>query len=568
MKDWIEEQLDRFGVPGVAVTVVVGDDVVVSDGFGVRDLPSGEPVTPSTSFALASVTKAFTAAAVGALVDDGVLDWDEPVRNHIPGFTLFDPVATERLCLRDMLSHRSGLPRHDMLWYANDDLDRAGAVERLRHLKPNKDFRTTWQYNNNMFLAAGYLCGLVTGSTWEDVVRERVFEPLGMKSSAFSHEEAAIHTDVSTGHDMRQDEVTAIPYSSGSHLCGPAGSIYSTLDDMSAWLRVNLGGGVLDGKRVLSEDTVREMQRPQMVVPEASMFPEVREIGYGLGWQIGNYRGHKMVHHGGNIDGFTTLVTMLPEQRIGMVLLCNRNATTLRTAAAYHVFDEALGLEANPWEDRFFELQESMRTGGLEAKARVHRVDGAPPSHSLADYAGEYEHPAYGTMSIAVAETDDRLEPTWRALEATIAHRHYDVFDVDIEGQEAAQMPLTFLTNAEGDISSLTMPLEPSVEPIVFRRLPDARLTDPAALDAFVGRYVMGPIELAVTQERPGTLKMKVAIPGSAPMELEADRGTRFRVKGSASTTVTFKLTDAGTVAEALVQPVGVFLPVSPALVR
>jgi CubicO group peptidase (beta-lactamase class C family) len=553
LRSWLEQELERFDVPGVAVAVVHEGKTQMCDAVGLRDREADLDVTPDTAFAIGSVTKSFTAAGIGALVDDGVLAWDEPVRRHLRDFELRDHVATERMTVVDMLSHRSGLPRHDLLWYGNNAIDRADAVHRLRHLEPNRDFRTAWQYNNLLYLTAGHLCEVVTGESWEDLLRRRLFEPLGMTSTTFSYEEAEGAGEVALPYAERRGEVVRIPYAQGSWLCGPAGSVYSTLTDMVRWLELHMGGGA----DVLTPGTLAMLHKAHMVMPQTVMFPEARDTAYGLGWFMGTYRGHKLVHHGGNIDGFTSLVSMLPDEGVGVVFLSNRDVTMLRAAFSYHVFDELLGLDPLPWPERVKEFWDATTGGAKAAKARVVRADDRPPVHPLDAYAGDYEHPGYGTITISV--DGDRLVPRLHDLALSMAHRHYETYDLEVGRFEEMQMTVTFRTDAEGDVADLAVPFEPSVEPIVFTRLPDPELSDEAVLRTFEGTYAMGPLTLEVTQSRPGRLTAAVA--GQGPMRLVPHRGRRFRVDGVQGASATFEVDDDGAVREVLVQPVGVFTP-------
>ncbi|MGH2758976.1 MAG: serine hydrolase [Actinomycetota bacterium] len=552
LDDWIEEQRKAFEVPGLAVGVIHDAKTVLSRGFGLRDVAGGLPVTPDTGFGIASVTKAFTAAAVGALVDDGLVEWDRPVREYIPNFKMHDHVATGCLTPRDLLCHRSGLPRHDVVWYGRSDRTRAQLVESLRHLQPSKPFRSTWQYNNLMYVTAGHLCEILTGSTWEELVRRRIFGRAGLTASTFSHEESGELGEVCLPYARRKSEVTLIPYRSSSDATGPAGSIYSTLADMSAWLRLNLDGGKLGDQRVLSEDTVRQLHAPQMVMSEQSFFPEVYDSAYGLGWHIGNYRGRKVVHHGGNIDGFTSLVTMLPGEGAGVVVLANKGATLIRGAIAYHVFDELLGLDPLPWGQRLVGLEQAMVTGAKEAKRLADRVEGTTPAHPLEDYAGSYEHPAYGSLDVEI--DGDRLRPKFRDLDVSFEHRHYDLFDLEIEEVEDAQLTATFHTSPDGTITSMSAPLEPTVDPIVFARVPDP-MPPAEVCERIAGTYAMGPLDVTIEFAAPDRLVGR--IPGSGAYALVPYRGLKFRVEGLQHATATFKQED-GRFVELLLQPVGV----------
>lgn len=551
---WIEQQREAFGVPGLAVGVIQDGKIVLSQGFGSRDVAQGLPVTPDTAFAIGSATKAFTAATVGALVDDGLLEWDRPVREYIPNFQLYDHIATEAMTARDLLCHRSGLPRHDMIWGGGRDASRKEMVEILRYLQPSKPFRTTFQYNNLMFLTAGYLSEVVTGEQWEALVSRRIFERAGMSSSSFA-QDSGVASEVSLPYAKRRGEVGEIPYAESLDAVGPAGSIYSSLTDMMNWLRLSLDGGRLGDSSVLSAETVKELFAPQMTMPEERLFPELVDSAYGLGWFIGNYRGHKLVHHGGNIDGFTSLVTMLPEDGIGIVILSNRNATLIRWAIALHTFDELLGLDARPWGERLLGRQEAGESGAKDAKARAHRVLDAEPSHPIESYAGTYSHPGYGTFTVSVE--DGELRGSFRKFKIGIAHRHYDIFSLELEDYEDAQIYASFLTDPEGRISWLSIPLEPTVEPIVFAREPEMPPIE--TCERLVGAYEMGPVELTIEFKAPARLIAK--IPGAGSLRLEPYDGLTFKVKGAEGVTVRFDLADGGAVREILVQPMGVFRP-------
>ena len=559
MKDLVDGQLGAFGVPGAAVAVVHDGDVVLCGAFGLADVGGARPVTTNTSFAIASTTKAFTAAAVAALVDDGLVEWDTPVRHYLPDFELRDHVATERLTPRDLLCHRSGLPRHDMLWYGNPSEDRGELVRALRHVEPSADFRQTFQYNNTMYATAGHLIEVVTGETWETFLRARLLEPLGMRQTTCSYEEAGEIGPVAVPYAGRGEAVVQMPSSPNSRLCGPAGSIYSPIEDMVYWLSVHLDGGTRDGRTVLSAAATRELLAPQMVQSSTALFPEAADSAYGLGWFIGTYRGHLHVHHGGNIDGFTSLVTMLPDERAGVVVLCNRDLTPFCDALTYSVYDRLLGLEPLPWVDRIRTSESASWAGSRAATARLPRRENAPPTHPLEEYVGDYVHPAYGTFGISVA--DGVLVPTYRLVPMTLKHRHFDVWDADVGIRERSPKPLTFRTDPRGDISALEIPLEPAVAPIVFQRAPDARLTEPAFLTSLVGRYACGPLEISVEQATPGTLS--ATLPTAGQVTLVATRGTTFRVATMPTVTFTFELDDSGAVQELVVQPAGIFLPVS-----
>lgn len=554
---FIEQHREEWEVPGCAVAVVKGDEILLNEGFGLRNRDEGLPVTPTTLFAIGSTTKAFTAATLGAMVDDGLIEWDKPVREYIPGFRLHDAVATERIAPRDLLSHRTGLPRHEFAWMAHPERTRADLVSRLRHLPPSKDIRQVFQYCNLGYVTAGYLVERATGMTWEEYVATRLLKPLGMDRTNFSVFVSQRDDNFSKPYERRGEAVVEIPFRVIDHT-GPAGSINSSTTDMIAWLRVNLNGGRAGDAQVIAPETLRAMQSPQMVYPESRTFPEVFHFAYGLGWLIGHYRGYRLVEHGGGIDGFLTELMLLPEQGVGVVVLTNSTSGVLGRVLAYRVLDELLGLDTLPWHQRFKERYDASRGGMKEARAASVRVE-APLPRPLNAYVGEYEHPGYGTFSILLE--DDRLVPRFGTLNIALAHRHFDVFDLEWRelSEDLHVFPLTFETGPEGDVVSLTVPFEPSVDPIRFLRQPDSRARDPQLLGTLTGTYVMGPIELVVTLKAESVLT--IATPGNPAVELVPRRGLRFGVKESASNTVEFVLGPDGSVEKVVVQPAGVFTP-------
>lgn len=465
---FVEEQLALWEVPGCAVGVIHGDGIVMNAGFGTKELDVVAPISAKTLFPIGSTTKSFTAAAVATLVDDGLIEWDRPIRDYIPGFTMHDTVATERITARDLLAHRSGLPRHEFVWLGHADRTRAELVDRLRHLPFSKDIRQAWQYSNLGYVAAGYLVDVVGGMRWEEYLTTRLLKPLGMDRSNVSVTETQRADDVSLPHERRDGRIVRIPFRDLSHI-GPAGGINSAIDDMLAYVRAQLGGSE---SGAISSQAIAEMHRPQMVLPEDRTFPESTRFAYGLGWVVGQYRGHRIVEHNGGVDGFLTDCMMLPDDGIGVVVLTNC-WSLMGPAIAYRVFDELLGLEPLDWAARLKEQFDALNAAQDEARSERQRVEGAVIPRPLEEYAGEYEHPGYGTFGVAVE--GDRLIPRFGTLDLSLTHRHYDVFDLEwheLVNQEIA-FPLTFLTAPDGSVHALEVPFEEEVAPIRFERRPD-----------------------------------------------------------------------------------------------
>jgi CubicO group peptidase (beta-lactamase class C family) len=552
---FIAEQLAAWEVPGCAVAAVRDGRVELAAGWGLRDREAGLPVTQDTLFAIGSTTKAFTATTIGALVDEGLLDWDRPLRDYVPGIQLHDQFVSERLTIVDLLSHRSGLPRHDLTWVGQPGRSRAEIVRALRFLPLSRDLRQEWQYCNLGYVAAGHVVDTLSGVPWEDFVRGRLLEPLGMRRTNLSVDEMLADGDHSAAYSRRGGVITDVPQRPLPAVA-PAGAINSSAADMARWLLAQLAGGQLDGATVMSPDTAKRQLTPYMLMPAGEEVPGLLQYGYGLGWTVGRYREHKVAMHSGGIDGFQTHCALLPDDGIGVTVLTNTSASLMHLVVAFRVLDELLGAEPL---DAFGFLKprfDAVMAGSQQAKTARRVVPDAPAARPLSAYAGEYEHPGYGTLSIAL--DDQRLKPSLGTMALRLTHRHYETFDLnwDEMGDEAAVFPLTFLAGPDGDVNALTVQFEPLVQPLRFDRRPDT--LSPEVLRGLCGTYAMGPIELtiALTDDRTLTATQ----PGSVPLELEPLRGLRFGVKGQPAVTAEFELDGDGAVARLVAQPVGIFL--------
>ena len=565
--EFVTGQLAAWEVPGCAVAAVRDGDVVLAAGWGHRDQAAGTPVTKDTQFAIGSVTKAFTVAAVGALVDDGLLEWDRPLQDYLPGLRLHDPMVTGRVTITDLLAHRSGLPRHDLTWIGHPDRSRADLVRRLRFLPLSRDLRQQFQYCNLGYLVAGHLVEALSGMPWEEYTRSRLLTPLGMGRSNLSVGEMLTDPDHATAYERRSGVVVPVPARPVTALA-PAGAINSSADDMTRWLLAQLGGpaprvprasGHLDGPPVMSPPTVALQHTPHTLIPEDPTFPASTRHAYGLGWLIGRYREHRIAEHGGGIDGFQTECMLLPDDGIGVIVLTNTSSSAMAPVVAYRVLDELLGLEPLDWFGDFKPRFDAAMGGMREARSVRRVVASAARPRPLAAYAGDYEHPGYGVLSIT---TDgETLRPRLGTLDLSMAHRHYETFDLEWHelGDQSHIFPLMFLSDADGDITGLTIPFEPSVRPLRFGRLPDAPARDPEVLRRLTGTYAMGPVEIEVALQ--GDRVLTVAAPGTPSLELEPGHGLRFGVKGQPAITVEFELDDTGAVSRLVAQPLGIFLP-------
>jgi len=430
---YIEEAMRDWDIPGLAIGIVQNDSLVFARGFGVRELGSPEAVDEHTIFAIGSASKGFTAAAVGMLVDEGAVEWDDPALQYLPGFRLHDAYASRELTIRDLLTHRSGLSRGDQLWAATE-FDRAEVLYRFRYLEPSWSFRSQFGYQNILYLAAGEILPSATGLDWDEFTQQRIFQPLGMSNSSTSYHQLAGASNIATPHGETDGEAHPIAWRNIDNV-GPAGSINSTVHDMAEWIKLQLGDGTRDGRRLLSEDVMKEMHSPQTIIRRegrwADMTPEANFMMYGLGWFLSDHHGRKVVQHGGNIGGMHALVGMMPEEDIGLVILTNRASNQLTYALMYRVFDAYIGAPPTDWSGRLLASAESAREAAEVQRREVEeaRVIGTSPSLALDAYAGRYENPMYGEARVSL-ENGNLVVRRGANFTGDLEHLHYDTFRV------------------------------------------------------------------------------------------------------------------------------------------
>ena len=560
--EFVDAAMKSWGVPGLAIAIVKDGQVVLAKGYGLRNVEKKLPVTPDSIFAIGSSTKAFTTMALGILVEEGKLSWDEPVVTYLPRFRLHDEVASKRMTPRDLVTHRSGLPRHDLVWY-NAKLTRQELVDRLPFLEPNEDFRVKFQYQNLMFLTAGHLSAEVAGMPWEEVLRTRILNPIGMKNSNFAVAESQKSSDFASPYTLKDKTAIDIPFRVIDTV-GPAGSINASVNDMTKWLQLHLGGGTVDGRRIVAARQIQDMHRPQMVIqsfPGLADDPEIQQPSYGLGWFVESYRGKKRVHHGGNIDGFSAMVALMPDDGVGVVVLTNLNATPLPTIIARHATDRMLGLDPIDWNGRALKRREVSEKANETAKksAGEERKTGTKPAHALEEYAGAYDHPAYG--AVTVKQEGAALTAQFHDIPMRLNHWHYETFRGEVDDKSLSELKLffQFFTDGQGEVDRLTVPFEPSVDPIVFKKRPPARLTDATFLRQLAGDYAMAEnpaFKMSVTLNG-STLSL--TLPGQAPLVLEPAHGTTFRLKGLSGFAARFIVETGKPTTLRLIQPTGVF---------
>ncbi len=469
---FIRRGMRHWQVPGCAVGVVERGRVIHAKGYGLSDPKRGAPADADTRFIIASCTKSFTATSVGILVDEGALDWDKPVRKYWPSFRMHDPVVSERMTPRDLLSHRCGLPRHDWAWI-NSPFSRAELCRRLRHLRPSKDFRELYQYNNLMYMAAGFLIEQVTGLTWEQFVQKRLLDPVGMRETRVVTDGTFGSYALATPHTREGRRV--FPALRGwlrkaglVSLYGPvapAGGLVSTALDMCRWLGLQMNGGKIGRRQIISAKNLGEIHRPQMVVPDSGEHPELLDPAYAMGWTVQPYRGRRWIGHTGSFVGFNSRTSFLPREKIGVVVLTNVSSSPLITAVPLHLLDCMLGLDPIPWTAR---MNRAEKKAAAEQKKPRRRRGKRRPSHRLAQYVGEYANAGYGRVVVCRERRGLMLE--YHGARSPLVHHDGDVFRMS---RIMAGVPIweaTFRTGRTGRVTSVAIPMEPAVKPIVFRR--------------------------------------------------------------------------------------------------
>ena len=553
----IIEAMDEWKIPGLAVAVVQNGEVALLSAYGLRDVEAGLKVTTDTQFLIGSVTKSFTATGLALLMDERRLDWKKPVREYIPEFRLRDVVATDRVTVRDLLCHHSGLPRHDWIWMPGD-LSPAQILAAMRYLEPCHDIRSIFQYLNLGYLVASIVTERVSGQSWTEFTRARLTDKLHMNVT-FTVEDLAAPADASVPYWMDGD--TRLRVKPWPIRATAAGGINTSIASFANWLRLHLDKGEFEGQRLLSPTLIQQLQTPRVHV-SAPEFAEYGDVHYGLGFRSHWYRGERVVWHGGGWSGWSTLMTMLPDRGVGVAVFTNRSQSMAPEILANYVFDRVCGKEPIPWLDRLRERRRrfvAQLEVDRQARKATRRLN-TRPSHDLADYAGDYEHPGYGRITITHAE--GKLNWAYRGMSEPLAHRHYDTFELpEAPGRLFPdRLAISFSTDREGDIVGLAAPFEPLVKDIVFARTAAGDCTNPVFRQHCTGSFIsQGVTTVVVGQDNDGQLTLTVG--SQPPYKLSPYQDRTFVIDELEGFRVEFHLGPDGEVDELVFhQPNGRFL--------
>lgn len=541
---YMEQVLKDWNTPGIGVGIVVKDKLVFAKGYGYRDYEQKLPFTPITLSQIASNSKLFTAVAAGMLVEEGKLSWDKPVREAVPTIQFYNDQLNSNVTLRDMLSHRTGVTRHDSIWFKSP-FTRKELFEKLKYLEPQEPMRTAFLYNNLMFSAVGEIIELKSGMRWEQFVRERILAPLDMGSTTYTISDMLKHPDHGVPYREKRDsfELYKIPYYEDTEGVAPAGAIISNIDELSHWLIALMNEGKYNGKQVLPPNVLKATMQPAVGLPnttgEALGYWEVLNPDYGMGRSISSYRGHLLTNHGGDLPGFHSQISFMPNDKIGVIVfVIGDHAAPLYNVVSYNVYERLLGMDQTPWSQRLLQIRLANKKAGTQARAKAgeDRVPNTKPSHPLASYAGEFENPAYGILKIGLK--GDQLDFGFHEFQFPLSHFHFDRFDTP-DDEQYGRFSVNFGTNPQGDIATAMMSLDEAE--VVFTRKPEA--LDPKLVEKLAGVYLTpAKVKFQVVYQ-PGT-GLSLVFPGGPPRKLIQVKGLQFRTPQFADTIYEFVVED------------------------
>jgi len=464
MDTYILKSMVDWRVPGLAIAVVKDDRLVWARGFGLRRLGSPKAVDADTLFAIGSNTKAFTAAALGTLVESGKLGWDSRVADLLPGFQMYDPYVSREVSLRDLLAHRSGTCGEDGVWYGTD-FDSQQIIQRLRYQRPAYSFRSQFCYSNSLYMTAGEVVPQLTGASWADYVHERFLVPLHMDSTDTSVAALSQAADAAVPHAEFDGRVQPIAWYNADSL-QPAGAINSSVRDMSQWMRMLLADGRYEGKQILSADTVHEMETPQMLIGGtdgeakflAGLNPDSHFYAYGLGFFLQDYAGNKVVWHSGHIDGMSAGLVMVPSEHLGVVVLSNMDQSWLPMALAWRVVDAYSGRPQQDWSAAVMKaVAPDYAAAKAEDAALAKAYQPGPAPLPLAAYAGTYGDDLYGKIEVSFVHDKLTLRTSSRFV-GEMKHWDHDTFQVQWNYAYLGKSYATFGLDAKGMPTTVTIP--------------------------------------------------------------------------------------------------------------
>ncbi|KAF9349547.1 hypothetical protein BGX26_012169, partial [Mortierella sp. AD094] len=473
LRQLLEDARNQTGVAGMSVAVLYKGKLIFAEGFGKRN--EHDPFTPETVSMIGSVTKGFTAAAVGQLVAEGKVDWDiTPVNKYLPEFELQDPGFTSQLTLEDLLSHRTGFPNIDLAWYFNTE-PRKDLIKRLKYVKTGTKLTPNTQYNNMIFAVAGIAAANAAGVEYEDLIRDKIFKPLGLNNTGLSMKEMSKHSNYALPYiadsfeDAKNGIFKILPQNNEADAGAPAGNIYSNVLDLVRYGQVIMHYGKQDGKHILNKDSIIRILSGQSIAYKGRRLPDFAPImTYGMGWILDSYKGNIMYYHNGAIDGYTSNIRLFPDSDLVIAHVANTHQASLPDFSMYYVVEQILGLpRTQDWMQKC--LQKTVAEYDRVAAARKGdfpaKIKNKPASHPLSEFAGDYTDPVYGDLSIILkkdSKGEEGLHFKLRVYEGILTHYHYDSFNTTF-GYSAVYVTelVTFETGQDGKVSGVRVMLDP-----------------------------------------------------------------------------------------------------------
>ncbi|PIT71544.1 serine hydrolase [Limnohabitans sp. G3-2] len=466
----VEKVMEKWHVPGLTLGITQNGAVVYTKAYGWRDVEKKRPMTVDTVMPIGSNSKSFNGLLMALLVDEKKLRWDSKVVEHLPEFKLKDGYATQHMTVRDLLIHNSGLPRHDLALFSRN-MAQQDVLATLPHLEPNTSFRQKFQYQNMMQMTASYLQERVTGLPWHALLTQRVLEPLGMTNSNATWKDWSQAKQWAQPYRYQEGGLRLIERQNIDAVAG-AGAINSTVPDMLKYLQFRLGYPPKNGGPLLSQEQSKEIDRSQM--PMGNYFEDVETGDYAMGVMRSQYGRHTLFSHGGAVEGFISSMAWVPDAKLGLVVLTNSETSASRVVQN-SVLDLALGLDASDWIERETLNEQTLQKAqdAMRAKFMHARIPNTQPSRPLSAFVGRYHHPAYGVVEIQ--PTQEGLAMRLGRLSANLVHHHYDVFSIDPQasnffGQMLVHQAIAFAGNDAGVVDRITIPVEPTLAPLVFMR--------------------------------------------------------------------------------------------------
>jgi CubicO group peptidase (beta-lactamase class C family) len=537
LDDYMAANLKAWNMPGVGVGIVKNGKLVFVKGYGYRDYEKKLPITANTLFQIASNTKLFTSTGIGLLVNQGKLDWDKPIKTFVPSIQFFNNELNNTITIHDMLSHRTGVSRHDLIWYKSD-YNRTELFAKLKYLEPSQSLRQGFLYNNLMYAASGHIIELLEDDTWENFTKKHLLEPLEMSHTVFSIGDMKKQEDYFVPFNEKRDTniLYKIPWLEETEGLGPAGAIISNINDLSHWLSALMNKGIYNSKQVIPEAVVNATIEPSIALHNSNLdlgYTEIVNPVYGMGRESISYRGHPLVMHGGDLNGIHSQISFMPQDSIGVIVFVIGDRNLSYNSISYNIYERLLGLSLTPWSERGLKSRTANRKIDREGRKKVNvgQIAGTKPSHAMTDYLGDYENESYGIINISAK--DSLMQFALHKIHLPLKHYHYDRFDTPND-EEDGLYSLNFQTNPQGEIDRFVISLDEGET--VFIKKTDASLSNPETLALYAGTYQVGNSKLKIIIKN----KNHLFLENEPDIELIPYKPRIFKIKEFSNMTIEF----------------------------